>query len=305
MYRKFFSRYHFALLLIFLTFLSGCGDDSTSPPRDGFSFKLTVVDQSGATISGLQLSRRCRIEYADLTGGSNQALMQPLAGSDAGAVTLFQSGIGQAFVTKSAPGADPPTEFALYPSKPNPGILYAHITLDVPVACHLVISVFNWRERELVDVSFDMVQGILTLIYTFMDGEENYQPNGIYRCEYTAAELVDSTILFKDSVYFSGYIDGDPFRQSIGETNSSGSFSTTDKGYFPSLQGHQPQMGCDFDGVEVGLFSFSDTLEIKVLSEPASGTGGYIYWMTGEVVISDGANEIEWVFVPDDSIAVR
>ena len=40
----------------------------------------------------------------------------------------------------------------------------------------------------------------------------------------------------------------------------------TDKGYFPSLQGLQPQMGYNINQLETELFNFSDTIEIKVLS---------------------------------------
>jgi hypothetical protein len=90
----------------------------------------------------------------------------------------------------------------------------------------------------------------------------------------------------------------------MGETNSRGFFTTTDKGYFPSQQGHQPQMGLSAAGEETGLFRFSDTVEIKVLSGPPPGVSGYIYWMTREVEISKGSNEFEWVFIPDDSVAV-
>lgn len=286
----------FALILISLTFLSGCGDSSTSPSSGGFSFKLTVVDQSGAPMPDLTLSRRCSIEYDELPGEIEQA----------GTQMLTRMEIGPLSVTKSEPGADPPTEFIIHPSKPNPGTDYANITLDVPVACDVRVDVFNWKNLEMVSMSiYHSGAGSVILHYSFTDEAGNNVPNGIYSCEYIATEPVDSTILFKDSVYFSGYIDRDPYRQSIGQTNASGSFSTTDKGYFPSLQGHQPQMGYDIEGVEVGLFSFSDTVEIKVLSEPPPGTGGYIYWMTREVLISDGENKFEWVFVPDDSVAVR
>jgi hypothetical protein len=63
-------------------------------------------------------------------------------------------------------------------------------------------------------------------------------------------------------------------------------------------------MGINTAGEETGLFRFSDTVEIKVLSGPPPGVSGYIYWMTREVAISKGSNEFEWVFVPDDSVAV-
>lgn len=296
MYRKFVFHCLFASTLISLTFLSSCGNNSTSPSRDGFSFELTVVDQSGAPISGLNISRRCSIEYDELSREKNQAGMQIPTGTD----------IGPLFVTASTPGADPPTEFILYPARPNPGISYTNIALYVPVACDVIVNVFNWKNIEIESFSISNPgTGYVILAYPFTDRHLNYMPNGIYCCEYIATEPVDSTVIFKDSVYFSGYTDRDPFRQSIGETNSSGSFYTTDKGYFPSLQGYQPQMGYDFEGMETELFSFSDTVEIKVLSEPPSGTEGYIYWMTREVLISNGANIFEWVFVPDDSVAVQ
>jgi hypothetical protein len=163
----------------------------------------------------------------------------------------------------------------------------------------------NFRNQEMVSHSINAFgPGTVTLMYPFVAGGSVYQPNGIYYCEYVATAPVDSTILFKDSVYFSGYTDNDPYRVSMGETNSSGYFSTTDKGYFPPLQGRQPQMGISDTGEETGMFSFSDTVEITIRSEPPPGAGGYIYWMTREVEISEKSNVFEWVFVPDDSAAV-
>ena len=63
-------------------------------------------------------------------------------------------------------------------------------------------------------------------------------------------------------------------------------------------------MGFDVQGVEVGLFSFSDTLEVNAMTEVPPDIGGVVYWMTRELVISDGSNGFKWVFVPDDSLLV-
>jgi hypothetical protein len=132
----------------------------------------------------------------------------------------------------------------------------------------------------------------------------NYLPNGIFHSVFTVTEPGTPTVLFADSVYFSGYTDQDPFRQSIGHTNDKGWFSTHDKCYFPSLQGHQPQVGYDLSGVEQDPFSFSDTIDVKVMTELPPLTPGVVYWMIRELVITAGRNEFELVFVPDDSILV-
>ena len=307
MSRKIISPCLLASFLISLIFYAGCGDDSTSPAGGGFSFKLTVVDEDGAPISDLKLSRRCRIEYSAPASVMNQARMQMLTGAGAGPMASLQSGIRVVSIKKSAPGADPLTEFVLHPARPNPSTFYSYITLDIPLTCDVTIRIMDWRNREVVSYSINDAYGpgFVMIGYSFIDGGSNSVPNGIYSCEYIATEPVDSKILFKESVYFSGYTDRDPYRVLMGETNSRGSFLTTYKGYFPSLQGYQPQMGYNNDKVETGLFSFSDIIEIKVLSEPPPGTGGYIYWMTRELTVSDEANEFEWVFVPDDSIAVQ
>ncbi len=286
----------FTSLLMSLALLSSCGDDSTSSPsKEEFSFKLTVVDQNGAPLRDLTLSRRCSIEYDGVPAEKGMVETQILTGRNVGFLS----------VSESAPGADPPTEFFLYPASPNPGTTNASITLDVPVASDVSVSVFNWKNLEMFTSSLSVPGGgLVMVIYPFTDGGSDYQPNGIFSCEYTATEPDDSTILFQDSVYFSGYTGNDPYRQSMGQTDIDGSFKTTDKGYFPSLQGHQPQMGRDLAGRQMNLFSFSRTVEIKVLSEPLLGMEGYIYWMTRDVAISGGTNELEWVFVPDDSVAV-
>lgn len=292
---KLVSRCMYGAILGSLLFIAGCGDDAAGPPsKEEFSFELTVVDQDGVSLRDLTLSRRCSIEYDGVAAEAGMAETQVLTGRNVGFLS----------VSESAPGADPPTEFFLNPASPNPGTTSTNITLNVPVACDVSVSVFNWKNLEMVTGSISTPgAGWMRMSYPFTDGAPDYQPNGIFSCEYTATEQVDSTILFQDSVYFSGYTDNDPYRQSMGQTDADGSFKTTDKGYFPSLQGHQPQMGRDIDG-DTNLFRFSRTVEIKVLSEPLPGTGGYIYWMTREAVISGGTNELEWVFVPDDSIAV-
>lgn len=294
-----------AALFITITYFAGCGDSGTSPSGSGFSFKLTVVDQDGTPMSGLNLSRRCSIEYDAPTSVTGDTGKQMKTEADALPAVSRRDGRGAASFTNSAPAADPPTEFFLNPSRPNPGIGYASIMLDTPLSCDVSVRVMNWRNQEVVSHSIGAVgPGFVTLMYPFTAGLSVYLPNGIFSCEYVATAPADSALLFKDSVYFSGYTDNDPYRVLMGETNSHGKFSITDKGYFPSLQGHQPQMGISGTGEETGLFRFSDTVEIKVLSEPPPDVSGYIYWMTREVAISAGSNEFEWVFVPDDSIAV-
>lgn len=284
-----------AFFISIICFIS-CDDSGTSPSGSGFSFRLTVIDQDGAPMPDLNLSRRCRIEYDGPAGVVVPAGKQLQAYSDVLPTVSF---------TNSAPAADPPTEFFLNPARPNPGINFVNITLDIPLSVDVTVRVMNWRDREVVSHSIGAFgAGFVTLMYPFVEGGSVYLPNGIFSCEYVATEPADSTILFKESVFFSGYTANDPYRESMGKTNSSGKFSTTDKGYFPSLQGHQPQMGINDSGEETVLFRFSDTVEIKIVSEPPPGAAGYIYWMTREVEISGGSNEFEWVFIPDDSIAV-
>jgi len=283
-------------LLVSVLLISGCGDDSTSPSsKEKFSFELTVVDLEGAPIQDLTLSRRCSIEFAEVPGQIDRPGAQMLAGKEINHLSLAQS----------APGADPPTEFFLNPAIPNPGIVNSNIMLDVPVACDVSVTIFNWKNREMFTGSiYHPGTGYVTVSYAFTVAGSVYQPNGIFSCEYTAADPADSTILFQDSVYFSGLTENDPYRQSMGRTGTDGSFSTTDKGYFPSLQGHQPQTAYNDVGEAIAPFNFSSTVEIKVLLEAPPGTGGYIYWMIREGAISDGTNEFNWVFVPDDSTMV-
>ncbi len=284
------SRCLYAALLVSVLLISGCGDDSTSPSsKEKFSFELTVVNRSGAPLPDLQISRVCSIEYDILTSG-----MEPVAQPE-------RAGKGIATVTaiRSAPGADPPAEFILNPANPNPGITQSMITLDIPVNCDTRFRILNWKGDELWGSSIQAFgPGWMSVGYNFSSVRTIYEPNGIFRCEFTSMEPSDSSLLFQDHIYFSGLTENDPYRTSMGLTDADGSFRTTDKGYFPSLQGHQPQMGHDSDGNETELFSFSSVVEITVQYEPP---GGLIYLMTGDVVISSGVNEFDWVFAPTDS----
>lgn len=204
-HRKFISPYLLASFLISLIFLSCCGENSTSPSSGGFSFKLTVVDQDGAPISGLKLSRQCSIEYDAPTSEMNQARKQILAETDVWPTASLQSGIGPAIVTKSAPGADPPTEFAIHPAIPNPGTTFSIIILDVPVICNLGIKVLDWLGKEIQCHNLGGVPATsVSMGYRFIDEGDNPLPNGIYSVIYTATAGA-STVLFTDSVYFSGY----------------------------------------------------------------------------------------------------
>jgi hypothetical protein len=80
-------------------------------------------------------------------------------------------------------------------------------------------------------------------------------------------------------------------------------FSIRDLDLFPSLQGHDPQMAYDAFADELGTFSFSDTVTIRV-STPPPAEGGYIYHMSRDIVLVDGPNYLEFYFVPDDSTGV-
>jgi hypothetical protein len=291
------SRCLYVALLVSVLLISGCGDDSTSPSsKEEFSFELAVVDRSGAPLPDLTVSRVCSIEYEILTSGMEAVAQSERAGEGAATVTAI----------RSAPGAAPPAEFILNPAKPNPGITQSMITLDIPVNCDTRFRIFNWKGDELWGSSNQAFgPGWMSVGYNFSSGRTIYEPNGIFRCEFTSTEPSDSSLLFQDHIYFSGLTENDPYRTSMGLTDADGSFRTTDKGYFPSLQGHQPQMGHDSDGNEVAPFSFSDIVAFRVQTAPPPGGGEYkIYWMTMDAVISGGSNVFEWVFIPEDSTTV-
>jgi hypothetical protein len=211
----------------------------------------------------------------------------------------------QLIMASSEPGLYRTADNVLYPSKPNPGLDAAYIVMDNTMAGDLNLNVRNWRGDELEHfyLSLDNTITQVTLIYAFSGGG-NDQPDGIFSSAFIVTEPGGSTVLFADSVYFAGYTTRDPYRQLIGYTGSDGSFFTKDKGYFPPLQGHQPQMGRDVYGTETALFSFSDTIDVKVMTELPPMTEGVVYWMTREAVVADGPNKFKWTFVPDDSMLV-
>jgi hypothetical protein len=299
----------FALLLISLTIITGCGDSGTSPSRSGFYFKLTVVDQGGEPLPDLNISRRCRIEYDDPAIGRDRAALPAVAEAQTRPVTLIRQAVEKEYNAGRETGAEPLYEFSLNPGRPNPGTssIYLAMDTDITGTCELGISLINWEDEEVYGHNMSLFVGIsgVTLIYGFNAAGGGYLPNGIFRSVFTVTETATSSVLFADSVYFCGYTDNDPYRQSIGHTNDNGWFSSRDKGIFPSLQGQQPQMGRDQYGAETGLFSFSSTVDVTVTTELPPMTSGYIYWMTRELVVTGGKNEFDWVFVPDDSVYVE
>ena len=128
--------------------------------------------------------------------------------------------------------------------------------------------------------------------------------NGIYLYRLTMTDTLDVHEREHSGIIGCTVFDlEDPFRREMGLTDATGFFSTRDLGFFPSLQGYGPQMAYDAVGDELGTFSFSDSLTIRV-STPPPAEGGWIYHMNRRVALVDGPNYLEFHFVPDDSTGV-
>ncbi len=260
------------LVMLMLSVLISC-DDTTSLEKDeDFILAMIVLDTGGQPKAGMTVARLNSLEWV-IPVMSNRAFP-----------------------------ADTDTLVFSYPNSFFGNTTINYSTEDVRAA---LLEAFDWRGRHVRTIVNGRVPaGFHTAIWDGMDSGGGPVVNGVYSLRLTLTDTLDVPEYEWAGLAGCTVFDlGDTYRHQIGTTDATGFFSIRDLDLFPSLQGHDPQMAYDAHAVELGTFSFSDTVTIRV-STPPPAEGGYIYHMSREIVLVDGPNYLEFYFVPDDSTGV-
>jgi hypothetical protein len=269
---------------IMLVIVLGCSDDGTGPSKGAFSFKVTVVDGNGDPMPGIRISRQCHLE---------------------GVIPVSAGEIRDDASLDHVETIQPPSQFSSGPPRPNPASGGVALPFGLPVQCMVELRILDWLDKEVFSpFSLPAGPGSLTLAWPLVDSLDARVPDGVYHVTIEARDQSTDEKLYSDAVYFTSYNSDDPYRTGIGHTSWSGRFSTYDKGYFPSAQGHDAQMGYTVMGEPTNEFSFSDSVTVGMHTELPPQTSGWVYWMKRGVRLAEGGNSFEFVFEPDDSIYV-
>lgn len=119
---------------------------------------------------------------------------------------------------------------------------------------------------------------------------------GVYNCVLTAEDTLENEILFQDSVYAVLY-HTDPAYNSIGFTNTDGTFFTNKKVIFPSLYTLPTLVETGIEGPEqIGAFSIGDSITILLTDTLANQTFNYTRKLT------QFSNEFILLFPPDADV---
>ncbi len=272
------------VLSVILLAVSGC-DESTSP-EEGFVLEVTVTDATGQPLEGMAVWRQSHLEGT---------IPYPPS-SDIAAV--------------------PPT--SLYPVQndslrkafPNPfnGVIFIRYeTLDYRTA---FLEVSDWRGHHVKTVVLhDVVPpGQHEVQWTQRDESDTKVMTGVYTLRLTLADTLDTpSIIYAGELKCTAYDDFFSncliYGWTLGHTDENGFLSTRDLDFFPSLQGHKQQRGYDESGDYNGVFSFSKRVTVRVSTVPGAGDD-WIYYMSRDIDLVDGPNEMEFTFVKEDSIEV-
>jgi hypothetical protein len=273
------------LAVMLLAAAVGC-DESTTPEEEGFVLEVTVTDATGQPLEGMAVWRQSHLE---------------------GTIPYPPS---------SDTAAVPPT--SLYPVQndslrnafPNPfnGLVFIRYeTLDYRTA---FLEVTDWRGHHVkMVVLHDVVPpGQHVVEWTQRDESDTKVLTGVYTLRLTLADTLDTpSILYTDELLCTAYDDFFSnclyYGWTLGHTDENGFLSTRDLDFFPSLQGHGQQIGCDEQGDYNGVFSFSERVTIRVSTVPGAGDD-WIYYMSRDIDLVDGPNHMEFVFAREDSMEV-
>ncbi len=261
------------MVMLVLALLTGC-DDTACPEKDeDFILAVMVLDTAG----------------------------QPKAGMGVGRLNSLE-GIVPVMSVPALP-ADPDS---LRNSYPNPFFGSTTIEYSTEDVREALLEVLDWRGRQIKTVLHGRVPaGFHSVVWDGMTSVGVRAVNGVYTMRLTLTDTLDVPEYSWEGHTLSTLFDlRDIYRhEGMGSTDATGFFSTRNLDFFPSLQGHEPQMAYDAVAAELGTFSFSDTVTIRV-STPSPPEGGWIYHMSREIVLVDGPNYLEFHFVPDDSTGV-
>lgn len=254
-----------AMLLLF----TGTGCDETDPlvPDEDFILSINVYESVGRPMAGMSVARLNDLEGFDV------------------------------FMAQSA---DPDAY-----SYPNPFFGSTTVEFSLPEVSEVRIEVLDWNGGHIRDLMGGRLPaGMHSRVWDQRDDGGEKVINGIYLFSLTITDTLDVHDREHSGIIGCTVFDlADPYRYEMGLTDATGFFSTRDLDLFPSLHGYGPQVARDATGAELWTFSFSDTVTIKV-STPPPAEGGWIYHMSRRVMLADGPNYLEFLFVPDDSAEV-
>ena len=269
------------LVLLVSIVLTGC-DDTTSLEKDeDFILAVMVLDTGSQPLERMSVWRQSHLEGT---------IPDP---PSAAAVSLVS--------VPSVPLA-PDSLHKAYPNPFNGVIIIQYTTSDVREAR---LDVEDWRGRHVKTVVDGVVpEGTHEVQWDQRDESGEKVVTGVYTLKLTLSDTLDPHLFtYSGEVKCTNYDDFFMNSPSMGETDPTGFFSTRDLDLFPSVQGHEQQVGYDHMGDWIGIFGFSETVTIWV-STPPPAEGGWIYHMSRDIVLVDGPNYLEFTFVPDDSTGV-
>jgi hypothetical protein len=275
----------FLLIMLIAIILTGC-DDTTTPEKDeDFILAVMVLDTGGQPLEGMTVWKQTHLE---------------------GTVPYFtSSAAAHPLSVPSAPQA-PDSLSVAYPNPFNGVITIRYNTSDVREA---MLEVEDWRGRHVKTVIDGVVpEGAHEVQWDQRDESGDKVITGVYTLKLTLTDTLDIHLFTYsaelkctnyDDFFFNSFVND----WSMGKTNATGFFSTRDLDFFPSLQGHGLQDAYNETADQIGTFSFSDTVTIRV-SMPLSSEDEWIYHMSRDIALVDGPNYLEFAFVPDDSTSL-
>ena len=259
-------------VILMLSVSIGC-DDTASPEKDeDFILAVMVLDTGGQPEAGMTVARLNSLEGIDPVM-SNQA--------------------------------SPAVPDTLIFSYPNPFSGNTTIQYSTEDFRNALLEVFDWRGRHIRTVMTGTVPaGFFSNVWDGTDSGGVPVINGVYTQHLTLTDTLDvPEYIWEGSIDCTVFSLRDTYRHQTGVTDATGFFSTRNLDLFPSLQGHGLQDAYNETADQLGTFSFSDTVTIRV-STPPPAEGGWIYHMSRDIVLVDGPNYLEFTFVPDDSTAI-
>jgi hypothetical protein len=273
------------LVLALLLFTAAVGCDESTAPEESFILTVTVTDTLEQPLEGMAVWRQSHLE---------------------GTIPDPPSATPQRAAQAPAEPLLPDSLVTIYPNPFNGLCFIEYWTAD---ARQVFLEVKDWRGRHVKTV-FD---GVVTNEINYAEWTQRNEsfvrmPTGVYTVCLTLTDTLDTHLFsysaeMKCTAYEDFLKTMYTFEMSLGETDENGSFSTRELDFFPSLQGHEQQAGCDESGDYNGVFSFSDRVTIFVSTVPEPGAQ-WLYYMSRDIDLVDGPNSMEFVFVPEDSVAL-
>lgn len=272
-----------AILVMFMIAAAvGC-DESTAPADEGFVLEVTVTDTLGQPLENMAVWRQSHLEGT---------IPDPPSMGGAAAIYL-----------------NPLQSDSLIKVFPNPFNGYCTILFSTSDFREVLLEVKDWRGNHVKTILNRVApEGMHYSHWTQRNDLLETVMTGVYTMSLHLTDTLD-THLFTYSAELECTVYDDFFSNcylrgwTLGKTDENGFLATRDLDFFPSLQGHEQQIGRDEEGDYNGVFGFSKRVTIRVSTVPGMDDE-WIYYMSRDIDLVDGPNSMEFVFAREDSIAV-